>query len=147
MREACKYVEQNLSTAAESLGRECPLNTCRTTIASKLLSTDADFWSNMVVDAALNMKVVNPFTDAVTYPVKSIGILKKQGKGSKESALLDGFGLNCVRASQQMPKKLENVKIALLDYNLKKYRLAFGVQVVVTDPEELEKIRDREAKI
>ena len=30
---------------------------------------------------------------------------------------------------QQMPKKVENAKIALLDYNLKKYRLAFGVQV------------------
>jgi T-complex protein 1 subunit alpha len=147
MREACKYVEQHLAVSAESLGRECLVNTCKTTIASKLLSTDADFWSNMVVDAVLNMKVVNPFTDEVTYPVKSIGILKKQGKGSKESALLNGFGLNCVRASQQMPKKLENVKIALLDYNLKKYRLAFGVQVVVTDPEELEKIRDREAQI
>ena len=26
--------------------------------------------------------------------------LRVQGKGSKESALLDGFGLNCVRASQ-----------------------------------------------
>merc|ERR1711959_307008 len=103
--------------------------------------------NHMAVDALYNMKSVNPFTDAVTYPVKGIGILKKQGKGSKESTLLDGFGINCVRASQQMPKKLENVKIALLDYNLKKYRLAFGVQVVVTDPVELEKIRDREAKI
>merc|ERR1711865_500257 len=59
----------------------------------------------------------------------------------------DGFGLNCVRASQQMPKKIEGAKIALLDYNLKKYRLTFGVQVVVEDPDELEKIRDREAKI
>jgi len=147
MREACKYVENHMAVDALSLGRECLMSTCRTTIASKLLSTDADFWANMVVDAVYNMKSVNPFTDAVTYPVKGIGILKKQGKGSKESVLLDGFGLNCVRASQQMPKKLENVKIALLDYNLKKYRLAFGVQVVVTDPEELEKIRDREAKI
>merc|ERR1711904_130826 len=136
-----------MAVNAESLGRECLMSTCRTTIASKLLSTDADFWANMVVEAVMNMKTVNPFTDEVTYPVKGIGILKKQGKGSKESVLLDGFGINCVRASQQMPKKLENVKIALLDYNLKKYRLAFGVQVVVTDPVELEKIRDREAKI
>eukprot|EP00658_Telonema_sp_P-2_P046975 TRINITY_DN353_c0_g1_i3.p1 TRINITY_DN353_c0_g1~~TRINITY_DN353_c0_g1_i3.p1 ORF type:complete len:626 (+),score=226.33 TRINITY_DN353_c0_g1_i3:48-1925(+) len=148
MREACKYVEQHLAVDAETLGRECLMNTCRTTIASKLLSTDADFWANMCVDAVMNMKVVDPFTDKVSYPVKSIGILKKQGKGSKESALLEGFGLNCVRASQQMPKKLEGgIKIALLDYNLKKYRLAFGVQVVVTDPEELEKIRDKENSI
>jgi len=147
MREACKYVEQNLAVDAVSLGRECLMNTCRTTIASKLLSTDSDFWANMCVDAVMNMETIDPFTDEKRYPVKAIGILKKQGKGSKESALLDGFGLNCVRASQQMPKKVENAKIALLDYNLKKYRLAFGVQVVVEDPDELEKIRDREAKI
>lgn len=147
MREACKYVENEMATDAVALGRDCLMNTCRTTIASKLLSTDADFWSNMCVDAVMNMKVVDPFTDKVSYPIKSIGVLKKQGKGSKESMLLDGFGLNCVRASQAMPRKIQGVKIALLDYNLKKYRLAFGVQVVVTDPEELEKIRDREAQI
>merc|ERR1719162_2893474 len=147
MREACKYVEDHMATDAIALGRECPMNTCRTTIASKLLSTDSDFWANMCVDAVMNMETIDPFTDEKRYPVKGIGILKKQGKGSKESELLDGFGLNCVRASQQMPKKIEGAKIALLDYNLKKYRLAFGVQVVVEDPDELEKIRDREAKI
>merc|ERR1712216_262392 len=147
MREACKYVEDHMATDAVAPGRECLMNTCRTTIASKLLSTDSDFWANMCVDAVMNMETIDPFTDEKRYPVKGIGILKKQGKGSKESELLDGFGLNCVRASQQMPKKIEGAKIALLDYNLKKYRLAFGVQVVVEDPDELEKIRDREAKI
>eukprot|EP00658_Telonema_sp_P-2_P046976 TRINITY_DN353_c0_g1_i4.p1 TRINITY_DN353_c0_g1~~TRINITY_DN353_c0_g1_i4.p1 ORF type:complete len:368 (+),score=126.44 TRINITY_DN353_c0_g1_i4:121-1224(+) len=148
MREACKYVEEHLAVDAESLGRECLMNTCRTTIASKLLSTDPDFWADMCVDAVMSTKTVDPFTDKVSYPVKSIGILKKQGKGSKESAVLKGFGLNCVRASQQMPKKLEGgIKIALLDYNLKKYRLAFGVQVVVSDPEELDRIRDKESSI
>merc|ERR1711934_1102920 len=45
MREACKYVENHMAVNAESLGRECLMSTCRTTIASKLLSTDADFWA------------------------------------------------------------------------------------------------------
>merc|ERR1719506_2080135 len=46
-----------------------------------------------------------------------------------------------------MPKCVKGAKIALLDYNLNKYRAPMGVEVVVTDPVELEKIRDREAKI
>merc|ERR1711865_737879 len=34
MREACKYVEDHMATDAIALGRECLMNTCRTTIAS-----------------------------------------------------------------------------------------------------------------
>ena len=38
-------------------------------------------------------------------------------------------------------------KIACLDMNLQKARMHMGVQVLVTDPAELEKIRGREADI
>merc|ERR1719183_3045980 len=46
-----------------------------------------------------------------------------------------------------MPTRVTNAKIALLDIDLKKHRMQMGVQVLVTDPEELEKIRDRESDI
>lgn len=40
-----------------------------------------------------------------------------------------------------MPLKIENAKIACLDVNLSKFRLAMGIQVQVNDPKNLEKIR------
>ena len=46
-----------------------------------------------------------------------------------------------------MPLKVENAKIACLDMSLNKFRLAMGVQVLVTDPKNLEKIREKEKKI
>lgn len=58
-----------------------------------------------------------------------------------------GFALNCVRASQAMPKLVKDAKIALLDFNLQKHRMQLGVQVLVQDPKELEAIRQREADI
>ena len=42
-----------------------------------------------------------------------------------------------------MPKRIKNAKIALLDLSLQKAKMALGVQVVVTDPEKLESIRQR----
>jgi len=99
------------------------------------------------VDAVMNVKSENPFTGKVSYPIKSVNILKKQGKGVKDSALVNGFGLNCVRACEGMPKSIKGAKIALLDYNLNKYRAPMGVEVVVKDPAELEAIRAREAEI
>jgi T-complex protein 1 subunit alpha len=46
-----------------------------------------------------------------------------------------------------MPKSIKNAKIALLDYNLNKYRAPMGIEVVVNDPAEPEAIRQRENEI
>ena len=42
-----------------------------------------------------------------------------------------------------MPKQMKNAKIALLDFSLQKAKMKMGVQVLVTDPEKLEGIRQR----
>merc|ERR1719197_1098198 len=147
MREARKFVETTLAVDAHALGRDCLMNACKTSMSSKLLAPESEFFSNMVVDAVLNVRSEDPFTGKVRYPIKSVNVLKKQGRGSKDSALVDGFGLNCVRACEGMPKCVKGAKIALLDYNLNKYRTPMGVEVVVKDPAELEALRQREADI
>lgn len=40
-----------------------------------------------------------------------------------------------------MPTSIKNAKIAFVDFNLNKYRPAMGVQILVHDPDALEKIR------
>jgi T-complex protein 1 subunit alpha len=40
-----------------------------------------------------------------------------------------------------MPKIMENCKIACVDFNLNKFRLQMGVQVLCSDAEELDKVR------
>merc|ERR1712054_663554 len=81
------------------------------------------------------------------YPVKSVGILKQHGKSFKDSQLIHGYVMYGGRAGQGMPRTIKNAKIALLDIDLRKTKMAMGVQVVVTDPKKLEDIRQREADI
>jgi T-complex protein 1 subunit alpha len=83
----------------------------------------------------------------VRYPVKAINVLKAHGKSAHESALIPGYALNMARAAQGMPRRVTNARVACLDMNLQKARLQMGVQVLVTDPKELEAIRAREADI
>merc|ERR1719161_244516 len=86
-------------------------------------------------------------TGKSVYPVKSVGILKQHGRSFKDSQLFHGYVMYGGRAGQGMPRTVKNAKIALLDIDLRKTKMAMGVQVVVTDPKKLEDIRQREADI
>jgi len=66
---------------------------------------------------------------------------------SKESVLVDGYAIEASRGSQGMPKLLTDCKVACVDFNLNKFRLQMGVQVLCQDAEELDKIRQKEMDI
>lgn len=144
-KEAVKFIEENLSLPVDKLGREVLINAAKTSMSSKIIYQDSDFFANLTVDAVTAVRTERK--GVVRYPLKAISILKVHGQGLHESELVNGFALNASRAAQQMPKSITNAKIALLDVDLRKTKMAFGVQVLVNDPRKLEAIRDREADI
>jgi len=146
MREAVKYIEEKLSTDINTLGKETILNCAKTSMSSKIVGADADFFGRMVVDAVMAVKTYNDMGDA-RYPIKSINILKAHGKSVKESRVINGYALNLGRASQGMVKSVKNARVACIDFNLQKTKMQMGVQVLVTDPHELERIRQEEFNI
>jgi len=81
------------------------------------------------------------------YNIKNINILKAHGQSSTESQFIQGYAIQTVKAHQLMPTKIVNAKIACLDFNLNKFRLQLGIQVLVDDPKNLEKIRQKECDV
>ncbi|GAY41898.1 hypothetical protein CUMW_062860 [Citrus unshiu] len=116
-RVACKYVEETLVVKVEKLGKDSLVNCAKTSMSSKLVDT---------VQSGIN-------------------ILKAHVKSAIDSYLLNGYALNTGRAAQGMPLRVAPPRIACLDFNLQKTKIQLGVQVLVTNPRELEKICQREA--
>jgi T-complex protein 1 subunit alpha len=146
MRESVKYIENKLATSVDALGVDALLQCAKTSMSSKIIGAEEEFFGKLVVDACMSIKTYNDMGD-VKYPIKAINILKAHGKSLKESTVVKGYALNLGRAAEGMPKRVTNAKIACIDFNLQKTKMLMGIQVLVNDPKQLDKIREQEFEI
>lgn len=142
-KEAVKFIKKSLTSKVSDLGEDCLINSALTSMSSKLIGKDGEFFARVCVDAMQAVATLNS-SGEMKYPVKAVNIMKIIGGASQDSKLIDGYALEEMRANDQMPKYVDNCKIALIDFDLRKRPLKFGIQMIIEDTEELENMRATE---
>lgn len=147
MKESIKYIQEHLSVKVDALAANTLNQVATTSLSSKFVGAESSLFSEIIVGAMKAVKITGQ-NGKPKYPVGQVNILKAHGQSSSDSELIaNGYAMKTNRVSQEMPSHVANAKIALVDFDLKKHRMGMNVNILVDDPAELEKIRQKEMDI
>jgi len=138
IREIAVQVKKDDPKEVRELLKRC----AATSLSSKLVARQKDFFSEMVVDAVLMLDDL--------LPLNMIGIKKVPGGGLKESRLVDGVAFKktfSYAGFEMQPKKYENPRIAMLNIELELKAEKDNAEIRVDTVEEYQSIVDAEWQI
>ncbi|KAK1215588.1 T-complex protein 1 subunit beta [Marasmius sp. AFHP31] len=116
--------------------RQDLINIAKTTLSSKVLSQDKDYFANLAVDAVLRLKG--------STNLEHIQIIKKVGGKLTDSYLDEGFILDKTIAVNS-PKRLENAKILIANTSMDTDKIKiFGARVKVDSTGKLAELERAE---
>ncbi|KAL7348016.1 T complex protein subunit beta [Encephalitozoon intestinalis] len=144
--ECVQFIKKSISKSTLNLGSKALRNVVKTSISSKVISSESELFCEIVIDA---LKCIESSTEDKKnmYPIEDINILKHPGGSMKESFLHQGYALNCSLASNFMKREIKKPKILCIDFGLQKYKNPLTVNIVVDNPNKLEEIRKKELEI
>eukprot|EP00584_Thalassiosira_punctigera_P022864 CAMPEP_0172548072 /NCGR_PEP_ID=MMETSP1067-20121228/17458_1 /TAXON_ID=265564 ORGANISM="Thalassiosira punctigera, Strain Tpunct2005C2" /NCGR_SAMPLE_ID=MMETSP1067 /ASSEMBLY_ACC=CAM_ASM_000444 /LENGTH=586 /DNA_ID=CAMNT_0013335257 /DNA_START=175 /DNA_END=1935 /DNA_ORIENTATION=+ len=136
LKAAVSYIKREMVVHVSELTDEHLINAAKTSMSSKIIGKEMDFFSKLAVEAVKSVKMNATAADIAgydamgsggkdkaassassgsgkkqryKYPLSAIHILKAHGKSSLESHLIDGgFAINATRAAQGMPTFVES---------------------------------------
>jgi len=121
------------------------VNVAMTTLASKGIVVAHEHFARLAVDAV--KQVVEGANGKFKADIDLVKIVKKHGKSLEESELVKGVVVDKQIASIQMPRLVENARIALLNAKLEIEKTEFDAKINIESPEQMKLFLDEEEQI
>eukprot|EP00195_Chlamydomonas_chlamydogama_P012204 CAMPEP_0202900104 /NCGR_PEP_ID=MMETSP1392-20130828/9835_1 /ASSEMBLY_ACC=CAM_ASM_000868 /TAXON_ID=225041 /ORGANISM="Chlamydomonas chlamydogama, Strain SAG 11-48b" /LENGTH=552 /DNA_ID=CAMNT_0049586421 /DNA_START=124 /DNA_END=1778 /DNA_ORIENTATION=- len=141
--QKAKELAVSLEGKSDAEKRDLLKKCAMTTLNSKLVSGEKEFFAQMVVDAVSKL-------DPLTLDLKMIGIKKVTGGGLRDSFLVDGVAFKktfSYAGFEQQPKSFSNPKILLLNIELELKAERENAEIRLEDPAQYQSIVDAEWNI
>jgi thermosome len=141
-KESEKILKE-LSVTVNPSDKEVLRYIAMTAMTGKGAESEKERLSEIIVEAIT--RVYNPETK--TADLDDIKIEKAKGQGIENTELITGMIIDKERVNIEMPEKVNEAKIALVDFALELRKPEGESRISITSPEQLQGFLDREERI
>ena len=143
-QEALKILK-NIAEKVNPDDKEILKKIAKTTLSTKMVSTEAEYLADLVVNAVL--QVADKVNSGYKVDIENVKVEKKPGASITNTQLIKGVVIDKEVVHASMPKSVKNAKIALLNAPLEIEKTEIDAKINITDPEQMKAFLDEETKI
>ncbi|MGQ9781890.1 MAG: thermosome subunit beta [Nitrososphaeria archaeon] len=143
--EKSKQILDSIAIKVEPKDREWLTKIAKTSMATKLVSGEGEFLSQIVVDAILS--VVEEQNGKLKVDIDDVKVEKKAGGSILDTKLVKGIVLDKEVVHNGMPKRVLDAKIALLNSPLEIEKTEFDAKININNPEQIRMFLEEENKM
>ena len=144
MRRAKEILEE-LSIDIKSNDKETLKSLVLTSLASKNASAEGENLSKIVVASV--SKIIENIDNKMSIDLDNIQIQKVTTGAISDTTLISGIVLDKELENEEIPKKIKNANILLLNFPLEVRKTEVEANIQITDPSQLQKFLDEEERI
>jgi len=143
-QEALKILK-NVAEKVNPDDKEILKKIAKTTLSTKMVSSEAEYLADLVVNAVL--QVADKVNGGYKVDIENVKVEKKPGASITNTQLIKGVVIDKEVVHASMPKSVRNAKIALLNAPLEIEKTEIDAKINITDPEQMKAFLDEETKI
>ena len=117
----------------------------KTSMRSKVIGQAGDHFANLAIDAV--KQVTETRDGALTADKDDIQVIKKTGKSLLDTQLIQGIIVDKEVVHSDMPKRIENAQIALIDCALEVEKTEMDAEIRIRDPVQMKAFLDEESRM
>ena len=140
-----KEILQTLAKRVTVDDKDLLLKIAATAITGKGAEASKDVFANLAVNAV--MAVVDTENGKNTVDVEDIKVEKKVGGSVEDSQLIEGMVIDKERVHTNMPKKVTDAKILLLNEALEIKKTEVDAEISIKSPDQLQLFLDQEEQM
>src|SRR5919197_1224135 len=146
--EKAREILKQISTKVDPQDRVFLNKIAKTAMASKMVSADSQKLSDTVIDAVVSVSENNEnAADRFKAAVDNIQIQKKPGGSIDDTSLIRGIILDKEIAHSEMPRRVKDAKIAILNTPLEIEKTEMSAEIRINDPQKMQQFLAEENKM
>ncbi|RDJ31989.1 MAG: thermosome subunit [Crenarchaeota archaeon] len=140
-----KHYLQEIADKVSSNDKNILNKIAKTSMQTKLVRKDSDLLADMIVKAVL--AVAEKEGESYSVDIDDIKVEKKAGGSIGDSALIQGIVLDKEVVHGQMPKKVTDAKIALINTALEISKTETDAKINISNPQQMKAFLDEENRM